>query len=574
MKNRTATESGESIWPEIRYGLLHDVFRDPVSQAALRNHQLGVGDAETNDILLRRVRRAKVREELGLESPFRLPHLGQTELSLGSTENGEQAGIRIATLNAGLLLVGNTGASKTNWLNYELPQIAPYINGLWASDLYKQDLRHLRPAFQSVGVDLIVLRPRDLKRNILEPDCDPRTHLAVVLDLLRRVLHLPSRAMSILNAVCHQLYVQCGVYDARKDHNPVLHEVYERVRATQGLNVPARDAILDRLGALLVSLTPEVSAYRVGWKPSDLARFHIVFEMREASEHVKSLLLSDLLFSILYHRIEKGASNASLDLMIAFEDCQRFFSSASSDGSDIPPTDEAAGLIRGMGVCLLGACQSMTGLSRGLVPNLATKIMGRLGTNADYQQLGADMGMTPKQLEWARLNLKPGVFIVQLAEGRWRHPFVLKVPRVKTPSVVGDAEVANSVRALDALPTTPASEFMNWQPTHMIQIASGIGDQTILQGVNAATTDAESKFLRAVLQHPGKPSSSYARLAGMGTKHAIALRKSLVDKDYLREHTVATGGRGRNAIVLELTDKALEALGHTSQDPKNPEGVQ
>jgi len=573
MKNHTTTKASESAWREILYGLQHDVFRDPISQAALRNHQLGVGDAETNDILLRRVRKAKVRQELGLESPFRLPRLRHDELILGSTEDGAQAGVVRSWLNAGGLLVSNTGGGKTNLIKSLHPQIAPHLNGLWSSDLYKQDLRHLRPAFQAAGIDLVVLRPKDLKRNLLQPDCNPRTHLGVVLDLLRRVLHLPSRAMSILNAVCHQLYVEYGVYEGRKDHYPVLHEVYERVRAAQGINVPARDAILDRLGALLVSLTPEVSAYRVGWKPSDLARFHIVFEMREASEHVKSLLLSDLLFSVLYYRIEKGASNASLDLMIAFEDCQRFFSSASSEGSDIPPTDEAAGLIRGMGVCLLGACQSMSGLSRGLVPNLATKIMGRLGTNDDYRQLGADMGMTPKQLEWARLNLKPGVFIVQLAEGPWRHPFVIKVPRVKTPPIVGDAEVAESTQALDDLPATPAREFLGWQPSHLIQIASGIQDPTLQRGSGNSTSDAELRFLRAVLQHPQKPSSRYARLAGMGTKQAISLRKSLVDRGFLREHIVATGGRGRNAIVLELTSRALEALDHTSQDSKTPEQV-
>ena len=55
-------------------------------------------------------------------------------------------------------------------------------------------------------------------------------------------------------------------------------------------------------------------------------------------------------------------------------------------------------------------------------------------------------------------------------------------------------------------------------------------------------------------------------IAGMGTKRAITLRRSLVEQGLLREHTVATGARGRNAIVLELTGKAQDAFGRDGKD--------
>lgn len=74
--------------------------------------------------------------------------------------------------------------------------------------------------------------------------------------------------------------------------------------------------------------------------------------------------------------------------------------------------------------------------------------------------------------------------------------------------------------------------------------------------VASELTEAEERFLQAVTQHPGLPSGAYAKLARMNAKRALICRRRLVSLEYLREHAVATGKRGRNAIVLEPTEKA------------------
>lgn len=563
---RSAGRNG--LWTDIVYGFQHDVFQDPATQAAVRAVQYGVCDDEIAEMIRAPVRRARAREELGLTEPFRLPRLNEQELILGQNSQRQPVGIRRSWLNAGLLIAGNTGASKTNLIKLLILQIAKFVRGLWCTDLYKRDLRHLRPVLARIGIALIVLTPRSIRRNVLQPDGDPRTHQAVVLDTLQRVLDLPSRALSILRTVLHDLYTTFGVYNGPRDAYPTLFDLFELVRAAPHVNAPARSAILDRLGALLVSLTPKVAAYRYAWRPSDLAERHVVFEMSGASEQVKSLLLSDLLFSTLYNRVQEGRSNAALDLVVVSEDAQRLFSAKASSSGELPPTDEIAGLIRGMGVSLWGACQSLSGLSRGLLPNLATKIMGRLGTASDYRELGADMGMTAQQLQWARLNLRPGVLIAQLAEGQWRHPFVIRTPKLEIPSSVNDAEVEESVKSLAALPLTPASEFMDWQPHQLVEVSRGV-KTTKPADTEDVLTSAERRFLQAILEHPGQPSSAYARLAGMGVQRAIRIRKALVEKGYLREHTVATGSRGRNAIVLEPTEAALRILGRNGDSGGN-----
>jgi len=87
----------------------------------------------------------------------------------------------------------------------------------------------------------------------------------------------------------------------------------------------------------------------------------------------------------------------------------------------------------------------------------------------------------------------------------------------------------------------PATEFAHWEPHHIVELSS----QT------KPLTDTELRYVQAVVATPGKPSSFYARTIGVSGKRAAEIRARLVKENYVREHELATGQRGRNAIVLE-----------------------
>jgi hypothetical protein len=284
--------------------------------------------------------------------------------------------------------------------------------------------------------------------------------------------------------------------------------------------------------------------------------------MRGTTEVVKQILLEPTLYSIMQHEVERGLVNAPISLFVAFEDGQRFFDSQQQSTGEITPMDELAGVIRGSGKGLAVIVQTMQGLSRRLAPNLATKIMGRLGSHDDYARLGADLAMNPKQVEWARRRLKPGAFVVQVAEGDWREPFVVSVPLMRTRAVVSDEDAARSVRSLENLPTVPAHEYTNWQPDHLTWVESPARTEADDPAVasRADVSDAERRYMRAVVDNPGKPSSSLPKLAHISPKRAQKIRRRLVETGYLREHSVSTGKRGRAAIVLEPLEPALHAV--------------
>jgi hypothetical protein len=99
----------------------------------------------------------------------------------------------------------------------------------------------------------------------------------------------------------------------------------------------------------------------------------------------------------------------------------------------------------------------------------------------------------------------------------------------------------------------PAAEFANWQPSHLYEVVS------VPTAARDRLSEVEMRFIEAILGEPGKQSGFYAKKARMNGASAAAVRARLVTLGYLREHSVATGRRGRMSIVLEPLDKALAA---------------
>lgn len=550
-------KSFDSTLDDIIWGVNHDAFDDRLGKSLHRAWQVGAGDDTVVGLIKERIHSLRVKEAFGHLCPFRKSRNQHGDFLLGFDSDQNPIMGLLRSLNAGLLIAANTGSGKSNLLMFFALQFARSTCQIWLSEMYKRQLRSLLPLFTRCGRELIILAAKQWRINPLQAgDCDPRAHLAVISDILVRVLGLPARARSIINQVCHELYRQFGCWTGNQRGWPTLFDVYEFIRKHSELNAAAREATLDRLGSLLVSLTPSCAAFRVGWKAADLARFSIVFEMGGTAETIKQILLETTLYSVLRSEVERGRFNQQMDLFVAFEDSQRFFGGAEPEsGVGISSLEELAGVIRGGGKGLGGLVQTLHGLSPRMISNLSTKIMGRLGTASDYQQLGADMGMTRDQIEWSKRNLKPGTFICQLPEGNWREPFVLNVPLLPNPAYVGDAEAAESLRPINALPVVPAAEFQRWEPHHIIEVSNSQFEST-----TPRLSETELRFLGAVTKQPGRASGFYARAANVNGAKAAEIRQRLVDLLLICEHSVATNARGRNSIVLEPLESAFELL--------------
>ena len=113
------------------------------------------------------------------------------------------------------------------------------------------------------------------------------------------------------------------------------------------------------------------------------------------------------------------------------------------------------------------------------------------------------------------------------------------------------------LKALSLLPTVQAVEFADWQ-----DLETGLDQPSCQRKKSLFDSDQEFRLCKAVVGHPLQKSSRYPKLAGISAKTAQPLRHALVAKGYIREHTMNSGRRGRNTILLEALPAGANAVAH------------
>ncbi|MBK8270290.1 MAG: ATP-binding protein [Planctomycetes bacterium] len=260
-------------------------------------------------------------------------------------------------------------------------------------------------------------------------------------------------------------------------------------------------------------------------------------------------------------RIACGISNPAMDLWICCDEAARLVSSTGAHAMA-----DMIGLVRGTGVGLDFSVQSADVLPA-VLSNTANKFIGRCGSATDYDTIGSAMGLSAEQRRTLALSLSPGQFAGQVGEGEWRHPFLFKVPAMNIEEVCAGTSMPSSdggpinidsggIDELMALPIVLVGESVDPQsPPDSIDHPL---KETSIGGSHLS--DAEIRYLKAVVDHPGQPSNAYTRLAGVGAQRAQTIRKHLVSAGFIREHAVQTRSRGRAAIVLEPLGTAFRTL--------------
>ena len=116
------------------------------------------------------------------------------------------------------------------------------------------------------------------------------------------------------------------------------------------------------------------------------------------------------------------------------------------------------------------------------------------------------------------------------------------------------AKTTSGLESLMAIPTVPATKFADWAESQTAEISSD-SRQSKTGGLSAS----ELKLVLAVVHHPMRPSSEYIKLAGISPNTLGKIRPSLVEKGFIRENKLETGGRGRSTILIEPLQPAKEA---------------
>lgn len=416
-------------------------------------------------------------------------------------------------------------------------------------DLRKEGFADLIPHLADQGIQMIELSARSLKFNPLQlPDgVSISAWSPQIAQTLIDVLGLPDRAGKIIQANLQTLYQKY----AQDNLSPVLFDLFEAIKADGELNYQAKSAILDSLKPVLMSLGAKVLAHRQGWSTGDLAKHHTCFNLAMVSETDKNLILNSLLLGEFTSRISRGISNPKMDLWICLDEAQRICSGSpekSAIGNQI-------GLVRGTGIGLNLSVQSCDGILPQVLSNSAVKLLGRCGSSSDYYTMGKNMGLNSEQIHKCQMTLEPGLFVGQMGQGKWRYPFIFRIPAHEIPTT-SKANIMTSDNPLDQVKTVYACEYDHWGqvPELSLDPPPEQSQQIIFD------SPQEYRYCRSISDEPMKNSSFYAKAAKVSPKLIKGIRQSLIAKKFIKAHTIEAGGRGRSSILLEVLPNGIEAL--------------
>lgn len=544
----------------------HQLLRPPLERAAKRLFDLGVADDEMTALITSAAKRHVGGRAKGSIPPFRPSPCGVHGLFVGTDAlSGAPVHISPADLARHVSIDSTTGGGKSvlaTCLTLGLVLVKPE-SGIWVTDCYKHEVRRLLPLFARASRRVAVLTPSATPFNPLQvpKGRDPIGHAAMTCDVLARTLGLPERASVLLHAAVHRLYRVRGVLDGHEGSWPVLYDVFETVRSDTSANAPARDALLDRLRELLLALTPSAAAWRRGWLPAQLAERSIIWERDNAAQCAWAYLLDAMISGVLTDQLHSPHAGPWPRTVVIIDDAQRLISETRQSTGRISPLAETVLVSRSAGTSLVLCHQTTLGADPLLLSQMGTRFVGRLGAACDYQWMASEMGVPPDAVEWCKHHLTPGMFVLQTATGNDRYPHLVRVPLTQLPHVT-QREVDESRACLADLPLERADEYTRWEPwpASVVPARPITKEETTGGTSKVALTDAERRFLQAVVDQPGLPSSRYAKLAGISPKAVTAIRNRLVELDLTREHTVAQSRTGRPAVVIEPLEAARAAL--------------
>jgi hypothetical protein len=334
---------------------------------------------------------------------------------------------------------------------------------------------------------------------------------------------------------------------------PHLFHVHEAIRHRREENMPAKDALMARLGSFLESYTPACGAWLRGWTPTDLAKFNIIWELRAGREDLKRFMVETLIEHVFQHAVERGAFNADAHLFIWVDDAIGIIIVTGQEG--FAGVERLLSILRSAGIGMGFLVQTGHGASRYSRANINHRFLGRVTDPDDWVEVGRMLDLTPSQLAWAKASLRPGRFVGLTTTGDWREPFAFEVERADIVAGVTDAEVIASQRPLDALSVEFDENFRHWTQHPVLHVGT-TPSPTTQPSAPAALTPAAQRLNDAVRAEPGKPMGYYARKLAMNGQVARTARELLVRLGLVTEHRLQLSPGGKPAIVLEPVSAA------------------
>ena len=475
-------------------------------------------------------------------NPFKKPGRMEGDIILGRNPRGiNRYDSKYATSH--LLGIGATGVGKTVFLVFLLLQYLLIASGMWIFDFIKRELRGFKRLAERARRQVIVCRHEMLRINLLDPQgTDPSLYANTSAEFLTLNLGLPTVAKLILKICIIRLYERLGLLINPNAEPPILSELIDEVKRFDG-NKAAKEAISIRLEALLANKR-QVFNVRRGMPIRQLAHKFIVWEFDGLETLYQNLIASYLICMLFLQRVQSRSNEL---VIIALDEASRFYSKKIESTNEGPSyISMMTNTVRKMHIALFVFTQTCWDLGNSIIANSGIKVLFRVGSAQDYDIFGRAMGLTSQHTQWAKTNHTIGTPIIKMGFG-WQEPFLNRVPLIQIPENVSDAEVRESAQPLlDMVPKPVVPKLL--LPEHCLQTKDADSRESL--------SPSDKSLYENILYNPEIASATERyRMAGLTAKQGIAAKKSLIQKNLVKETPVESGRRARAQLFLEVINK-------------------
>jgi hypothetical protein len=120
---------------------------------------------------------------------------------------------------------------------------------------------------------------------------------------------------------------------------------------------------------------------------------------------------------------------------------------------------------------------------------------------------------------------------------------------------ITDEDADRSIKSLSAGQVVPSNEFLKSYSVGQIN------DNLVSQKKSSyLLSKSLIKLLKTIIKNPMRPSSEYPKLAKISPNTFQKIRPILIDKGFIREHKLESGGRGRSTMLLEPLESAKKVI--------------
>ena len=378
----------------------------------------------------------------------------------------------------------------------------------------------------------------------------PQAWIKALVDVVSNAYFLGEGVQYLLQETIDKLYKEFGVYSNSGSY-PTFRDVEDSLKRDMR-NCRGRQSLwyastMRTLGAINFGVTDKVVNVKKQFPIEKLLEKNVILELDFLGEDDKTFLVESLLLWIYFYKLING-QRKGFEHAIIIEESQNILSKKSYDRKGKETIlDIIFRQIRELGEGIIFLSQNPSLINIQSFGNSFTSICFNLKHFFDIETVGSSMGLKETEKKWLS-KLDVGEAIVKL-QGRYPHPFMLRVPLVKNEGTVDDADLKSIIQGYSG----DYSEISSY--SNNSEVISVIPDKDIS---SSPISDNELILLMDVYEHPiSKIIDRYNRL-GLTCRAGNESKDFLLKKEMISFEDISTNN-GRIKI-LKITDNGKDIL--------------